>query len=89
MRWSGDGHMKDEAIKAVVGDEEVAAATEYEEGQGALASETDGFEEFGLGFDFTEEARWAADTEGSVWGERNLLIDADGHGIESTTPGCR
>jgi putative YphP/YqiW family bacilliredoxin len=57
-----------------------------------LAGETYGFEEFALGCDLAEEAGGAADAEGGVGGEENMLLDGDGgrwHGLEGTTIGRR
>jgi len=84
-----DGDVEDEAVEAGVADEEIAAAAEDEDFEAVPAGEVDSLEEFGFGADFAEEARRTADAEGSVRGERDLLLEVDGgrwHGLESTTP---
>ena len=82
--------MEDEAVKATVADEEIAAAAEDEDFEVALMGEVDGFQKFGFGSDLAEELRGAADAKGGVRGKRDLLLNVDGgHGLESTTRnGC-
>ena len=71
---TSDGGVNDEAREALIADEEVAASSEDKEREIGGAGEGDGFKESGFGGDFAEEAGGAADAEGGVRGERNLLL---------------
>ena len=87
-RRSGEGDVEDEAGKAGVGDEEVRAAAEEEEGEVVLSGVLDGGEQLGLGGDFEIEAGGAADAEGGERGEGDIVLDVEErgwHGFEGTT----
>jgi len=75
LRRCGDGNMDDQAVKAAVVDEEIAAATKNEDRQMPLAAELYSFEQLGLGVDLAKKTRWAADAKGGVRGEEDLLLD--------------
>ena len=62
-----EGHVEDHARETGVGNEEVGAASEHEDREGAGAGEAYGFEEFVFGSDAAEEAGRAPDAEGGVW----------------------
>jgi hypothetical protein len=69
-----DGGEEDEAGKALVGNDEVGAAADGEDGQTPLAGEVDGFEEFGFGGDAGEVAGGASDVEGGEGGEGDVFF---------------
>jgi hypothetical protein len=73
-----EAKMKDEAGKAVVRYEDIAAAAEDEDGEAAAASKSYGFEEMVRGDDGSEIARGTADAEGGVGGEENVFLDEAG-----------
>ena len=72
---SRDLDVENEAVEAAVADEEVAAPAQDKERKAALAGEGDGFEKLVLAGNFTEIAGRAANAEGGVGGERDLLLD--------------
>ena len=82
------GDVEDEAVEAGVADKEIAASAEDEDGEVVGAGVGDGFEESGFAGDVGEEVSGAADAEGGVGGERDVLLDVEGgrlHGFEGTT----
>ena len=78
--------VQDEARKATVAYEQVAAAAEDKQRQAALTGPGDGGGDVVLGGGFGEVACRAADAEGGVRGERDGFADSESrHDVEGTT----
>ena len=87
-----DGDADDQAVEAFVADEQVAASAKNEDFETVPAGILNGFEKLAFAGNLAKIAGRAADAEGRVGGEDNLLLDADGgslHGFEGTTPAAR
>ena len=79
-----DNNADDQAIEALIADEEIAASTKDEYFEALLAGVLNRLEEIGLACDLAEEAGRTADVEGGVRGEGDLLLNMDGgslHGL--------
>lgn len=90
MDGNVDSDADNEAVEALVGNEQVAASAEDEDFEAVEASVADGFEKLGFAGDLAKEAGGAADAEGCEGSEGNLLLNTNcrrGHGLEGTTPG--
>lgn len=84
-----DGDADDQAIEAFVADKQVAASAKNEDFEIVPTGILNGFEKLDFAGNLAEIAGRAADAEGRVGGEGDLLLDADGgslHGFEGTTP---
>ena len=83
-----DGNVEDETVEAGVRDEEITTAAKDKDRERAVAGEGYCFKQLRLSVDLGKVACRAADVEGGVGSERDVLLDGDRgllHGIESTT----
>lgn len=72
-----EDEVENQAVEAVVGDEEVAAASKHEDRKSVLAGEVQGLEELRFSRDRDEEAGRTADVKGGKAREVDVLLDLE------------